>query len=373
MNNFKHIEINIWKACNNRCKFCMSSKSKDWDSKFTTLDVLKQKIDSYAKKWYNSIWFLWWDISIHPQIIDIISYCKNNWFININIVTNGVKFSDYEFTKKVVEAWLTRVNFSIHSHLDEVEDYLTQVKGGLKKKLKAIDNFNEFYNNWLLRDNLSINIVLNRKNLDTIIETVLYFYKVKKINDIRINFIWLNDDNKENWEELTLSYSDFSNYMKKLVYISLKYNIRITFDTIPPCIFYSMDKENYRALLVRFLGENLDYISDIDNINNNDQFNWKERKKDILKTQFDQCESCIYKISCQWVRKSYKEIYWWAEFSPIKIINSKEKKIKQTNVENNNKKYSLDDFDDKIKIYYKENKEILDKYNYINNFISKLD
>ncbi|NDK07652.1 radical SAM protein [Candidatus Gracilibacteria bacterium] len=373
MNNFKHIEINIGKACNNRCKFCMSSKSKDWDSKFTTLDVLKQKIDSYAKKGYNSIGFLGGDISIHPQIIDIISYCKNNGFININIVTNGVKFSDYEFTKKVVEAGLTRVNFSIHSHLDEVEDYLTQVKGGLKKKLKAIDNFNEFYNNGLLRDNLSINIVLNRKNLDTIIETVLYFYKVKKINDIRINFIWLNDDNKENWEELTLSYSDFSNYMKKLVYISLKYNIRITFDTIPPCIFYSMDKENYRALLVRFLGENLDYISDIDNINNNDQFNWKERKKDILKTQFDQCESCIYKISCQGVRKSYKEIYGGAEFSPIKIINSKEKKIKQTNVENNNKKYSLDDFDDKIKIYYKENKEILDKYNYINNFISKLD
>lgn len=318
MDNLKHIEVNIWKACNNRCKFCMSSKSKEWDSKFTTLEVLKWKIDSYVKKEYKSIGFLWWDISIHPQIVEIISYCKANWFENINIVTNWVKFHDFEFTKKVVEAWLTRVNFSIHSHIDEVEDYLTGVKWWLQKKLKAIDNFNYFYNNWLLRDNLSVNIVLNSKNLGTIVESVLYFYRIKKVNDIRINFIWLNEDNKENWEDLTVSYEEFIPYMKKLIYISLKYNIRVTFDTIPACIFYKIDKENYKTFLKKFLWENLDYIDEIDNINNNDQFNWKERKKDILKTQFEDCKHCVYNIPCQWVRKSYKDIYAWEEFTPIK-------------------------------------------------------
>lgn len=318
MDNLKHIEVNIWKACNNRCLFCMSSKSKEWDSKFTTLEVLKDKIDSYVKKWYKSIGFLWWDISIHPKIVEIILYCKKNWFENINIVTNGVKFHDFEFTKKVVEAWLTRVNFSIHSHIDEIEDYLTNVKWGLQKKLKAIDNFNFFYDNWFLRDNLSVNIVLNSRNLSTIVETVLYFYKIKKVNDIRINFIWLNRDNEENWNDLKLSYEQFVPYMKKLIYVSLKYNIRLTFDTIPPCIFYFIDNVNYRTLLNRFLGESLDYIDEIDNINNNDQFKWKDRKKDLLKTQFDQCKECIYNISCQWVRNSYKELYWWKEFIPIK-------------------------------------------------------
>lgn len=317
MNNLKHIEINIWKACNNKCSFCMSSKPDLWDIKFVALDILKEKIKSYADKWYKSIGFLWWDISIHPKIIEIILYCKEVWFININAISNWMKFDDYNFTKKVIDAWLTRINMSIHSHKDNVEDYLTQVKWWLNRKLKAIDNFKFFYNNWLLRDDISINIVLNSKNLTTIVETCLYFYKIKDIKDIRINFIWLNDDTKENWDDLKITYTDFMPYLKKLVYISIKYNIRITFDTVPACILYKIDTTNYKSLIKKFLWEDQDHITEIDHINGKDQFDWKNRKKDMLKMHFDTCVNCIYSSSCQWVRKNYGAIYWWLEFIPI--------------------------------------------------------
>lgn len=317
MNQLKHIEINIWKACNNKCRFCMSSKSELWDIKFVSLDILKEKIKWYADNWYNSIGFLWWDISIHPNIIEIISFCKQNEFVNINVISNWMKFDNFVFTKKIVEAWLTRINFSVHSHLEEVEDYLIQVSWWLQRKLKAIDNFKLFYKNWLLRDDVSINIVLNSKNYKTILETVLYFYKVKNIIDIRINFIWLNDDTKENHDDLKVSYSEFFPYLKQLIYISLKYNIRITFDTIPACIFCKIDTINYKSLIKKFLWEDLDHITQIDHINNNDTFDWKERKKDMLKMQFEQCKKCTYSNSCQWVRKNYWKIYWWDEFIPI--------------------------------------------------------
>lgn len=318
MNQLKHIEINIWKACNNKCRFCMSSKSELWDIKFVRFDILKEKIKWYADNWYKSIGFLWWDISIHPNIIEIISFCKQSWFININVISNWMKFDDLSLAENIVNAGLTRINFSIHSHLSEVEDYLIQVPGWLNRKLKAIDNLKLFYNNWLLRDDLSINIVLNSKNLSTIVETCLYFYKIKNIKDIRINFIWLNNDTKENWDDLRITYTDFIPYLKQLIYISLKYNIRITFDTVPACIFYKIDKINYKSLIKRFLWEDLDHITEIDHINNNDNFNWKERKKDMLKMQFEQCDDCLYKKSCQWIRRNYWEIYWGEEFISIK-------------------------------------------------------
>lgn len=317
MNSLKHIEINIWKACNNKCRFCMSSKPALWDIKFVTLDTLMKKIKLYAESWYRSIGFLWWDISIHPNIVEIVSYCKEVGFKSINVISNGMKFDDYDFTKRIIEAWLTRINFSIHSHIEEVEEYLIQVKWWLHRKLKAIDNFKYFFNKWILRDDISINIVVNSKNYKTIVETVLYFYIKKKISDIRINFIWLNDDTKENWDDLKISYIEFLPYLKKLVYISLKYNIRITFDTVPACIFYKIDNVNYKSLVKKFLWEDYDHITEIDHINNNDQFNWKERKKDILKMQFPQCEKCDYSISCQWVRKNYWIIYWGGEFKEI--------------------------------------------------------
>jgi MoaA/NifB/PqqE/SkfB family radical SAM enzyme len=356
----KHIEINIWKACNNKCRFCMSSKPKLWDIKFVSLPDLKVKIKWYAEKWYNSIWFLWWDISIHPNILDIISYCKEYKFVNINVITNWMKFDDFNLSKQLVVSWLTRINFSIHSHLSEIEDYLIQVPWWLERKMTAIDNFNKLYDGWLLRDNLSINIVVNKINYTTVVESVLFFAIKKSVKDIRLNFIWLEEWVKENWDELTLSYDEFMPYFKKLIYISIKYKIRITFDTVPACIFAKIYNKNYKSIIKKFLWEDLDHITEIDHINWNDNFNWQKRKKDNLKMQFDDCIKCIYKDSCQWVRREYWNIYWGNEFIPI----LKEWKLIK-------EKYTLDSFRNIIKeFYYENNKEILEKYLYIDNLIN---
>ena len=349
--NLKHIELNIWKACNNKCRFCMSSKSSLWDIKFVSLDILKKKIKLYADKWYNSIWFLWWDISIHPNILEIVKFCKQNNFENINVITNWMVFDNEEFANSLIESWVTRINISIHSHINKIEDYLTRVKWWLQRKLKAIDNFNKLYNSWKLRDALSINIVVNKKNYKNIVETCLYFWKEKNINDIRINFIRLNKDVKENWDDLKLSYTEFLPYLKKLVYISIKYKIRITFDTIPACIFYKIDKKNYKVIIKKFLWEDLDHIVEIDHINKNDNFDWKKRKKDIFKTQFKNCEFCIYRESCQWVRKEYWMIYWWEEFKPIKL--DKNIKLYKTNKLLNNDVHK-DLLNKKVKYFYNQ-------------------
>ncbi len=316
--NLKHIEINVWKACNNKCKFCMSSKPSLWDIKFVELGVLKEKLKNYYNKWYRSVWFLWWDISIHPNLIEIISYCKKLWFIEIQAVTNGMVFDDYDFIEKVIKAWLTRINISIHSYVSKIEDYLTQVPWCLNRKLKAIDNINLIYKKWLLKSPLSINIVLNKYNLHTILETVLYFYNIKNINDIRVNFIWLSEDVRENWWELKISYTEFLPYLKKLIYISLKYNIRLTFDTVPICIFYKIDNKNYKSFIKRFIGEQFDHIEEIDWINKKRVFNWNYVKEFEEKIKFFQCSKCIYNKKCQWVWKEYPILFWNKEFTPIK-------------------------------------------------------
>lgn len=317
MNNLKHIEINIWKACNNKCIFCMSSNSALWDIKFIEYDLLKEKLKEYYKEWYNSVWFLWGDISIYPNLEDLFIYCKKLWYEDIQIVTNAMRFSDYEFSEKIVLAWLSRVNISIHSHISNIEDYLTWIPNWFYKKIKAIKNFQKLFNNWILKSPISINIVLNQKNYETIFETVLYFYKILWIKDIRINFIWLDDMIKENWNELKISYVEFFPYFKKLIYYVLKNDLRLTFDTIPACIFYKINEKISKYVINKFLWENLDYITDIDWSNKNIKFNWKDKKKNELKVKFLQCNKCIYNNICEWVRKEYVELYWNKEFISI--------------------------------------------------------
>lgn len=295
----------------------MSAKSELWDIKFVKLDIIKEKLISYAERWYKSVGYLGWDISIHPKILDIIAFSKEQWFESINIISNGMKFDDNEFAEKIVDLGVTRVNFSIHSHIPEVEDYLIQVPGWLYRKWKAVENFQKLYKEWKLKDQLSINIVVNSKNYKTSVESALFYYAKMWVADIRFNFMWLNDDMREYWDDLKFTYTEFLPYIKRLIYISEKYNIRITFDTVPACIFYKIDNKNYRSLIKKYLGEDQDHIVEIDHINNNDNFDWKKRKKDMLKTQFNSCDKCIYRESCQGVWKWYVELFWEKEFSPV--------------------------------------------------------
>ncbi len=295
------------------------STSKDWEKyELVAIDKLKKDIEDYSNKGYDSIGFIWGDISIHPDLFEIIKESKSRWFKNINVITNAMIFSDYIKAKSLIESGVTRVNISIHSHNSTIEDHLTQIKWWFEKKLKAIDNFKELYSKWLLVSELSINIVLNGLNYKNIVETCLYFWKEKDINDIRINFIWPRFfTSQKDKEELMFTYTEFLPYLKKLIYISIKYNIRITFDSIPACIFYKVDSKNYKKIIKRFLWEDFDYIDEVSNINKDQVFYWKQQKKDQLKVKSDACLKCKYFNLCEWIWKEYVDDYWYKEFSAV--------------------------------------------------------
>lgn len=284
----------------------------------TDYRIVHDEILKYFQQWYRSIWFLWGDISIHPDVYKIISFCRELWFKIINVITNAMVFDDFDKATKLVESWVTRINISIHSHDASVEDFLTQIPWWLKRKLSAIDNFNILHKQWKLTSPLSINIVLNRQNLDRILETCVFFYRQKNIKDIRINFLW---NRYFFWpsdkEKLELTYTEFMPQLKKVIYFSLKYRIRITFDTVPACIFHKIFPDNSDVLIQRFIWDGSDHIEEISNINKNWNFDWKKQKKYSLKKTDKKCLRCREYRNCQWVWNEYVEKYWFDEFEVI--------------------------------------------------------
>lgn len=315
----KHIEINIWKACNNKCRFCMSAKVWLDEKALTDFSLIKAEILKYATNGYKSIGFLWWDISIHPRIYDIIKESKLNWFQDIHVISNWMIFADPDKASKLIESWVTRINISIHSHNPKVEDYLTQINWWFQKKIKAIYNFNTLHSSWLLKSPISINIVLNWLNYKEILKTCIYFYKIKNIKDIRINFLWNRYffEEKDKWD-LELSFSDFLPYLKELIIFSINTDLRITFDAIPACIFYKLGFTNSNLIVKKFLWEEKDHIEEISNLNKKEIFDWKKQKENELKRKFDKCYKCLYFNKCQWVWKEYVEKYWDNEFIIVK-------------------------------------------------------
>ncbi|MCK4883631.1 MAG: radical SAM protein, partial [Candidatus Diapherotrites archaeon] len=121
------VHIAITNKCNNDCIFCLNTKPDN--PQHYPVEEIYKKIDAAAKEHVNRIIFSGGEPTTHPNIIDFVRYSKKYNFEIIQIISNGVKFSDYAFTKEIIEAGLTEITFSIHGHTAQLHDSLTNIPG----------------------------------------------------------------------------------------------------------------------------------------------------------------------------------------------------------------------------------------------------
>ncbi len=301
----KHIEINIWKACNHKCIFCMSGITRDKVLWFESLEDLKKEIKDLCNSWYSSIWFLWWEPTIHPNFLDLVLYTKKLGYFNIEVISNWSKFDDKDFLLESIKNWLTRISISLHSIISEQEELLTWwIKWVLNKKIKAVKNILFFYEKWLLKKELSINIVISKINYRNIKRTILYLYTLW-VKSFRINFIQLEWYSTFNYNKLALRYEDFKSYLIDILNLTEKYNdIKINFEAIPWCYSW-LNYIDYLKYSEQKIDKQKDKVSrdDIDLISR-DIVNQLQRRKE-LKIYLKKCSCCFLKNDCEWIWKRY--------------------------------------------------------------------
>ena len=303
----KNIEINIGNACNNECRFCMIEYEDD--RSFVDYDVIKKELIKAKKNKFDSIGFLGGEFTLHPDVLKIIKLAKLLGFKIIHIISNGRKYHDKKFLERLIKSGVNRFSVSIHSHQSEIEDYLTQRKGGFAEKVEGLHNLVALTRQGLIKNPISLNFVINGKNYKSIIESLEFFTQLG-IKDYRFNFIWLHGRAGKN-HDLFLTYSEILPYMEKMIEFSKTNNIRIAFEGIPACLINDKAK-------IEYLGELRDLNTEIVAYNNpeksREQFNWQERKKNEFKIKHEKCSQCQWHRICDGVWKDYIKNYGWQEF-----------------------------------------------------------
>lgn len=316
----KHVEINLGRLCNNRCIFCMIKDDKNVKRlNFASLAQIKNEINTFAKKGFSSLGFLGGEPSLYPNISEIVSYARLKGFSNITLVSNGRRFSDVNFLKSLVSAGITRFCVSIHSHIPEIEDEMTRVQGGFLQKMIGIENLVNLRKDGIIKEDIAINIVVNKKNYKSLVSTIDFFRK-EGVKDFRLNFIRPEGRAWVNFELLVPKYSDFRPYIKKILYLAEKENIHVSLGDIPFCILPDI-KEN-----IGLTGEVRDYINLVVSFDKNrknsksfkETFLWKERRQRELKSKGRRCSNCSYNSICEGPWKNYVKNYGFSEFKPIK-------------------------------------------------------
>lgn len=325
----RNVEINIGKACNNRCVFCIDGLPKREDRSYMPFEDMKRELDFWYQSGSRSVGFLGGEPTTYPWIVQSTAYARDLGFTRIAIATNATKLRLKHFTDAMLEAGLTRVTISMHGHTAELEERLTRVPKVYQKKCDAIRYLVEKRAEGFLPDGLSVNIVLNGWNYRHLPQMMRFFYDELGLDDLRINFI-RPEGYAEGDPDLTPEYQKVVPYLLKAIVLSEKHWKRqtFTFGGFPLCTLpTSLRDSDY--LLKKYMGEYRDLSTDCSVRQDGDgfgieqiedgrsRFNWQDRKRFDLKHAPDACHRCAKVDLCEGVWKGYVDIHGDSAFAPI--------------------------------------------------------
>lgn len=167
------IWVRIASACNHECIFCLDSNAQD--GTFPEEDLIKAQIrDGFKDGYENRVIISGGEASINPKFPKYIQYAKELGYDRVQTITNGTMFAREDFCKKVFDAWLEEVTFSIHGHTKELHDYLTNTPWSFEKAIRGLLFIKKYYPNIII----NIDIVVNKINIRFLPKIVTFFMRL---------------------------------------------------------------------------------------------------------------------------------------------------------------------------------------------------
>jgi MoaA/NifB/PqqE/SkfB family radical SAM enzyme len=180
--------MQLVRHCNQYCRFC-SNPETGW---VLDLDTAKRQVDDFVRREYFGVILTGGEPSLSPIVPEVTRYARERG-LHVRMITNGSKIADPAVARAFVEAGLRHYHVSIHSSREEVEDFLTGVRGSFALALRALENLAALDAELAAEGGVTVNVntVINAFNADHLDETVRFF--VGRFPFLR-HFVWNNLD-----------------------------------------------------------------------------------------------------------------------------------------------------------------------------------
>lgn len=289
--------------CNNKCQFCTSSAKRDISPK-STRQIMGEMI-SLRKKSFTYIEIIGGEATIRPDIIELIRFARKLKFKQVVMATNGRLFSYKEFSRKIVEAGLTHLIFSIHGHNSVLHDSLTCSSGSFKQLMAGVKNIKELGLDF--GTNTTV-VKQNYRHLPQIGKLLL------EIGSKNAEFIFVDPTHgavKESFLHFVPKISVAAPYIKKCLDLGISKKIQWHVRYVPLCHF-----RDYVAQISE-LNEAATFHTEHlapDFVNNN----VTDARRNISRAKTERCQGCSLFNICEGIWKVYLEHYGDKELNPIK-------------------------------------------------------
>ncbi len=136
---FIYLEMNY--ACNLNCKHCCNPKNLN--EYYINFVNAKNIIDEAYDLGINEVCLTGGECTINKDFLKVAKYIRER-HLGLSILTNGQKLYDDKYLfEELVNIRPTYLKFSIYSMNPNIHDYITGVKGSLKKTVSVIKQLKE--------------------------------------------------------------------------------------------------------------------------------------------------------------------------------------------------------------------------------------
>ena len=305
----KICELVINFTCNARCLFCYNPNFEpEWSEGELSL---KEIAISLKKGREEGAWFadiLGGEVTLRKDLPEIARLARKLGYTAVQITTNGLLLSDYDYAKRLVDAGINVFRMSLHSSREMLSDKITGVPGGFKKTVKALENVIK------LGCRAGINnviIPLNYKYLPELPLLVTGRLGIDAYLFISPHYLGAM---KTNGDIYKIQYKDYVPYLRKAMRYFEKNNIVLEsacLSNFVPCVL-----PEYANLMAEWKYQKRD---DLLFVPNEDPMRVYEMKAS-QRMKVKRCEECAYFKSCMGFEREYYNYFGGSEFVPLKEI-----------------------------------------------------
>lgn len=129
-------------VCNERCIFCPCSEGASELGMLSyreIIDTIDEAVDAHG---VENILLSGGEPTLHKDFFDIVSHIKKKG-VRLSLLTNALKLADKSFADRlfsIVDGPHVDVTVAFHSHIPELHDRLTQVKGSFERSMQGVRN-----------------------------------------------------------------------------------------------------------------------------------------------------------------------------------------------------------------------------------------
>ncbi len=278
--------------CNNNCFFCYERHKRHLPPK-NTEEVIKE-IAAARKKGFDKISFIGGEPTLRPDILDLINYAKSLKFSQIMITTNGRMFAYPDFARKITQAGLTQVVFSLHGPNKKIHDQITSAPGSFGQLVEGVKNAKKC-------TGLSVgtNTTIVNRNYKYLPEITGL---LRKWGIKRAEFIWVYPSLLAQYKKIVPMVSKVYPFCKKILNTGLHKNYRWRILNPPLGCYFGSAFSN-----IGYAGNN--EKASFVKTKKSRAYNYFEKEKFIEWKKVKKCLSCRLNSACLGIQRIYLDTF----------------------------------------------------------------